>query len=466
MTRAHSGRVSARPHSGRVTARPRVAVLLALVLSALALLAPAATSGAEPPTFEPGTLTSDFPGPVSWRFTFESVAQPLRVELVTRLPGSDQVYVSPPGQGEITQRPDGSWLVTGSNTGPVPPNTLYRMRLRVTTDDGSFLGPEASVLVADERFDWQVRESDRLRLHWYEGGASFATRALRVGEEGVTKAEEFLGVRLDSKVDIFVYADADAFRDAIGPRSPENAAGVPFASIATFFALIRPEQIESLWVGDVVPHELAHLVLESAVGPGVAVPLWLNEGLATYLGSGETAAYRRMVRDAVDDGTLVPLDGLTGNFPTNDGGERSIAAYAEAVSAVDFMVREYGEERIARLVEAFSSQGADDAFTAALGVDTAEFGAAWLRSVDAPAPEAFGPQPAPAGPLPPDWLGPPPVAGQLPPEPTPIATPLPAAPPAAPEGGIDIALVLLLGTGLLAAVALAAAVARARGRTT
>jgi len=448
-----------RPRAGRRMTRPRAA-LFALVLSALALLAPGGASGAEPPTFEPGTLTSDFPGPVSWSFTFRSAAPPLRVELLTRLPGSDQVLASPPRQNEIVQRSDGSWLVSGSDSGAVTPNTLYRLRLRVTTEDGVFLGPEASILVADERFDWQVKESERLRLHWYEGGASFATRALRVGEDGVTKAEEFLGVRLASKVDIFVYADAAPFRDAIGPRSPENAAGVPFASIATFFALIRPEQIDSSWVGDVVPHELAHLVVDSAVGPGVAVPLWLNEGLAVYLATGDTAAYRQMVRDAVDDGTLVPLDGLTGNFPTNEAGDRSIAAYAESVSAVDFMVRTYGQERIARLVDAFESQGADDAFTAAFGVDTTEFEAAWLRSIDAPAPEAFGPQPAPAGPLPSDWLGPPPGAGLLPaetPSPGPAATPLPAAPPGQAAGDPTVALALLIATALLASLALGAA---------
>jgi hypothetical protein len=313
----------------------------------------------------------------------------------------------------------------------VTPNTRYHARLRVTTADGVFVGPEASVLVADERFDWRVRESDRLRLHWYEGDDAFARRALAIGEEGVTKAEAFLGVRLPGKVDIFVYADQDPFRDAIGPASPENAAGVPFSSIQTFFALIRPEQIDSSWVDDVVPHELVHLVLDAAVGPGIDVPLWLNEGLAVYLSTGYTDSDRRRVRDAIRDRTLVPLDGLTGNFPADAEGARSIAAYAEAVSAVDFMVRSYGQERVAQLVAAFATQGVDEAFTTALGTDTASFQEAWLRSLDAPTPETFGPRPAPSGPLPADWQGPPPGAGLLPGE---TASPGPSSRPAAPAG--------------------------------
>jgi hypothetical protein len=444
---------------------------LAVLASSMALgfVAPSTLRAAQPPTFEPGRLTSEFPKPVTWSFGFSSAVAPQRVELLTQLQGSDAVFVTIPGPTEIAQHGTGSWLVSGTDAGPVTPNTLYKARLRVTTADGVFLGPEASVLVSDARFHWNVRESNRLRLHWYSGGADFATRALRVGEDGVTHAEAFMGVHLPTKVDIFVYADEAPFRDAIGPGSPENAAGVPFSGIATLFALIRPEQIDSSWVGDVVPHELTHLVLGAGIGPGVDVPLWLNEGLAVYLSTGDTEANRQMVRNAIRDGTLVPLDGLVGNFPTNAQGDRSIPAYAEAVSAVDFMDRTYGQPKIAKLIEGFATEGADEAFTNALGVDPATFGTQWLESLGASAPKVYGPQPAPSGPLPSDWLGPPPVAGLVPAA-SPTAAPSAAAPGPSGGGGQGsgasaVALVLLLATALLATTALGAALLQ-RGRRT
>ena len=445
--------------------RPRFLALLGFIgsLWALGLLVPAAGRAAQPPTFEPGTLTSAFPRPVSWSFGFRSETAPQLVELLTELQGSDVVFVSIPLPNEITQRADGSWLVSGTDSGPVTPNTEYRARLRLTTADGVFLGPEASVLVADERFHWQVRESERLRLHWYSGDATFATRALRVGEDGVTKAETFLGLRLPTKVDVFVYADEVPFRDAIGLGSPENAAGVPFPGIATLFALIRPEQIDSSWVGEVVPHELTHLVLQAGIGPGVQVPLWLNEGFAVYLSRGDTASDRQAVSDAIHDGTLVPLDGLAGDFPTSGQNQRSLTAYSESVSALDYMDRTYGQARIAALVAGFVSKGPEQAFTDALGVGQAGFGDAWLRSVGAPAPQVFGPQPAPSGPLPSDWLGPPPQGGLLPaPSPAASASPGPAAVPARPTGSSTVALALLVVTALLATAALGAAIVRRR----
>ena len=460
--------------NGRRGAVRLAALVVVLACSvAMGMAAPPAGRAAQPPTFEPGRLTSAFPKPVSWSFGFSSAVAPQRVELLTQLQGRNEVFVTIPGPTKVAQRGTGSWLVSGTDLGPVTPNTLYKARLRVTTADGVFVGPQASVLVTDDRFHWNVRESDRLRLHWYSGGTDFATRALRVGEGGVTKAEDFMGVRLPSKVDVFVYADEAPFRDAIGPGSPENAAGVPFSGIATLFALIRPEQINSSWVGEVIPHELTHLVLGAGIGPGVDVPLWLNEGLAVYLSRGDTGSDRQMVRDAIGGGTLVPLDGLVGNFPTDAQGDRSIAAYAEAVSAVAFMDRTYGQPRIARLIGGFARIGAEAAFMDALGVDPATFGTQWLQSLGARTPKVYGPQPAPSGPLPSDWLGPPPVAGLVPAaSPTralSAAAPSAAAPAPGGEAGQGagtsaVAVALVVVTVLLAIAALAAAVLQRRRR--
>jgi len=446
---------------GTVT-RPIAAIAFALaaVVGPVAL-APAARA-AQPPSFDPGTLTSDFPAPVTWRFTFRSDAAVSRVELLTRLGEGNTTFVTSPDDTELTQRADGSWLVEGADTSSVTPNTPYHAGLRVTTADGTFVGPEASVLVSDDRFEWQTRESDRLRAHWYEGNAAFGARILDVGEKGVAKAEDYLGVELPGKVDVFVYADEAAFRDAVGQGRPENTAGVPVPSIATLFALIPPEQVGSSFVADVIPHELVHLVIHAGLGTGVDMPLWLDEGFAVYLSVGYSGRYRPLVDQAVADGTLVPLDGLSGDFPTDAAGDRSIAAYGESVSAVDFMARTYGQPKIAAMMAVLKTRGIEPAFREAFGTDTAGFGAAWLDAIGAKAPEAFGPRPAPSGPVPQDWTGPPPAAGLLPSAssvPTSAATAAPGdVKPPAGHGDPTVALGILIATAALASVALLAAI--------
>ncbi|HYX12143.1 MAG TPA: hypothetical protein VE817_09180, partial [Candidatus Acidoferrum sp.] len=96
----------------------------------------------------------------------------------------------------------------------------------------------------------------------------------------------------------------------------------------------------------------------------------------------------------------------------------------------------------------------DEAFKAALGVGVEDFAAAWLSSIKAEAPQRYGPQPAPAGPLPPGWSGSPaPGSSPVPNAPGPTATGTPA-PPRVPAGASDSgpSLVVILLLALLAAV--------------
>ena len=211
----------------------------------------------------------------------------------------------------------------------------------------------------------------------------------------------------------------------MGPGTRENVGGESHADIRTLFALIEPSAIDDAWVGIVIPHELVHLVFGDAVdNPFRAPPRWFNEGLAVYLSQGYDQSDRSAVEGAVKSGDLMPLTALTGQFPTDP--TLTSLAYAEAVSAVDHLVRTYGQDALLKLVDAYATGPTDDeAFTTAIGKDVAAFQQGWLDELGAPVPRQQGPKPAPAGPVPPGW------EGQAPGQPTSA----PGASPAAPASG-------------------------------
>ena len=212
-------------------------------------------------------------------------------------------------------------------------------------------------------------------------------------------------------IDFYIYGDLASFRDALGPGTRDNVGGQAHAGIRTLFALITPEDIDQPWVGVVVPHELVHLVFDTAVdNPFRFPPRWLNEGLAVYLSEGYGAQDRGRVEGAVASDELIPLVALGGQFPTDS--DRTFLAYAESVSAIDYLVREKGQDAVVALVTAYADGLTDDeAFTRALGQDLAAFQAGWLDDLGAAEPEQYGPQPAPPGPLPAGWTGPAPTSG-------------------------------------------------------
>ena len=296
--------------------------------------------------------------------------------------------------------------------------------------------------------------ADVVRVHWYEGSEAFAERALAIGEEAVKETATLLGVTEDEPVDFFIYADQASFYDALGPGTRENVGGQANADIRTLFALIEPSEIDDPWVAEVIPHELVHLVFDTAVdNPYHFPPRWLNEGLATYLSVGFDPSSRADVEQAAGDGTIIPLEGLGGQFPTTPDG--FYLAYAESVSAVDYFIRAHDQDALLELIDSYAEGRTDDeAFTAAIGQDLVAFDAAWLSDLGAEAPTRFGPQPAPPGPMPSAWTadGASPLPGATAATgATTAPTATPGVPAPAAEGGAGLVLVVVAAVFVAAA---------------
>jgi hypothetical protein len=410
---------------GEVTARRRArravtAFAAVLVVVLQVFVAAASVSAAGPVTFGDGSGSSKFGAFIEFKQPVTISGSVERVDVLVETPGAVGPTVVPlpdapsAGSSTLDYRVD---LAEGH----IVPNTPFTVRFRVTTASGSAVtGPPIRHTYNDDRFRWKTLEGTVVRVHWVEGSGAFGQRALKIGDDAVAATAQLLGVTESDPIDFFIYADQAAFYDALGPATRENVGGQAHPDIRTLFALITPDEINASWVESVVPHELTHVVFQTAVdNPYHQPPHWLNEGLAVYLSDGYQSSDRSQVEAAAKDGSIIPLDGLAGAFPTTR--DRFFLAYAESVSAVDRIVRASGRDALIKLIRSYADGVSDDdAFKAALDTDVAGFQADWLRELGAKAPVKRGPQPAPAGPLPAGWSAPQPdpsfeVTGSLPP---------------------------------------------------
>jgi len=390
------------------TNRPRVraigarAWLLGLLVGALGMAPVPAISPIEA-AFDPPTATSQLNVSLDFAETFHSTATPARVELLSHLPSDTVTDVQ---LADWTHPSGDTFQATVSIPGHITPNTTFVYRFRAVGDDGSAaLGPEGSITVTDDRFSWKTLQGRIVRLHWYDGTDAFAKRALDIGDKAIAQASALLGVTETQPVDFFIYDSETPFRDALGPGTRENVGGQAIAAIRTLFGLIQPTDIDSSWVDTLVTHELTHLVFNTAVqNPYHQPPRWLNEGLAVYLSQGYVDGDKSKVADAASSGDLMPLDAIAGLFPTTF--DRFSLAYAESVSAVDDIIKTYGKPALVALIRSYATGVTDEeAFKAAIGKGVAAFGDEWLAAQGATAPQPFGPESPPPGPVPPDWAG-------------------------------------------------------------
>jgi hypothetical protein len=146
----------------------------------------------------------------------------------------------------------------------------------------------------------------------------------------------------------------------------------------------------------------------------------------------------------------MPLEAIREQFPTTQ--DRFYLAYAEAVSAVDYFVRTYGNADVIKLLKAFGTGASDDeAFKAAIGVDVDTFDKAWMKSNGVTSLQSFGPRPASIGPVPSGWTS----SG--------LAGGTAAPAPSGSEGGIPT--VLLLAVALVGAIVVALGLVVVRRRS-
>ena len=263
--------------------------------------------------------------------------------------------------------------------------------------------PSPSRTTASSGGPWRTTPS---RSTGTRGTTRSRQRALRVGQDAIDQAAALLGVTEVEPVDFFIYSTEEALRGALAPGAREHVGGQANPAIRTMVGTDRAQRGRVGWVDTLVTHELTHMVFADATSnPYHQPPRWLNEGLAVYLSEGYGIGDRSQVADAAGSGGLMPLAGLVGLFPTTY--ERFSLAYAESVAAVDHFIDTYGKDKLVQLITSYRDGVTDDeAFLAATGSDFAAFDAAWVAAQGAVHPEPFGPLPAPAGPLPSDWLEP------------------------------------------------------------
>jgi len=439
----------------------RLALLLLMI--AAGLIAAPAVAAADP-AFEPAKATSSFGKSIDVEQRVTLPTGIARVEALVRAGVGARTFLAtipPPAAGATTLRY--SYLTP---FGSLYPNTPVEVGFRLTFADGRTVdGLTTTIRYQDDRYTWRTLEGPLVRVHWIEGDAGFGQRALEIGERAIKEASALLGVVEKEPIDFYIYADRKAFYDVIGPGLRENVGGVALPNIRTMFANIAPSGVGDPWVGIVVPHELTHLVFNTATrNPYHAPPHWLNEGLADYLAQAYDAGSRANVKRAARSGEIMPLHSLIGQFPTTAA--RFSLAYDESVSAIDYLIRTHGREALVNLIRSYAGGVSDDAaFKAALGVDLAEFEAGWIHDLGIDAPVPFGPRPAPAGPVPPGWavapsstLGPGETA--RPGSSDPLRTGGPTGPGAPGDLSVPIAIGVI---GLLALLVLAGILIAARG---
>jgi hypothetical protein len=107
---------------------------------------------------------------------------------------------------------------------------------------------------------------------------------------------------------------------------------------------------EAGFFDSLLPHEIGHIILREAIGSR-KVPLWFEEGIASYLEQAKRYGAEKIVLDAMRNKTFIPLANLSAIDGSNliGAGDANLF-YAESVSLVSYLMGKFGVERFSYLL--------------------------------------------------------------------------------------------------------------------
>ncbi len=298
---------------------------------------------------------------------------------------------------EAGTRVDATWEWDFKYTGVVPPGAELWWQWEIETAGGARLLTDRRTLqVEDNDYVWQTTEAGDVAVTWSRGSAAFGQDVLTEATRSLDRLETDLGVRPPGKVQLILYPSAEAVRAALY-YVPEWTGGVAYPEYGLTVLAAAPGQ--DAWLAEVVPHELAHLVVGTLVFNchGIELPVWLNEGLAVFAEGGPSRADQRAVTQALESSRLPPLRTLAGGFQADP--DLATLSYAYSGEVVGYLVETYGPAQLDALLAAMRDGAQiDPALQATYGLDTDSLDAAWRQARGfAPAPARVTSSPTPLG---------------------------------------------------------------------
>lgn len=288
-------------------------------------------------------------------------------------------------------RAEWNWVLTRS--GNLPPGAQVEWYWTLEDANGTRIQTDLQTLTfEDPRYNWRQVEAEGINLYWYEGD-SVGPKLLDASVESLHRLESEMGIELQEDVTVYIYGSSDDMREAL-LYVQEWAGGVAFSEFNTILMGVPPRIVDS-WGVDVVPHELAHLVIgqygRSCVGG--SRPTWLEEGLAVFAEGEPSEETLTDIQTGLRNNSFEPIRSLNGSFSANH--TQAGLSYSQSYSVVDYLIDTYGAEKMQALILTLAKgEDYDEALVTVYGFNIDGLEAEWRASIGAP-PRDIPPTPTP-----------------------------------------------------------------------
>ena len=199
------------------------------------------------------------------------------------------------------------------------------------------------VCAASSAQEWNEEKGDHF-IVFYTNDAARPKEVIHKAEFYYNKIAEDLGYarysnfwQWDKRVKIYIHPSKQAFQQATGqPAWSHGMASYLDKSIHSI-------ETNENFLDEVLPHEIAHLVFRDFVGFKGYIPLWMDEGVAQWEEDAKRHEALALMPELAARGEVFTLEHMmTLDVRTETDPQKVALFYTQAISLVDFLVKDYG----------------------------------------------------------------------------------------------------------------------------
>jgi hypothetical protein len=342
--------------------------------------------------------TATYPTQIVFSIAARGDAEIQTAELEYGLAGRDcspDIIVAIPNDFTPGTQVNLSWTWKIGSSGDLPPGMKIWWDWHLVDADGKEIRSEKQWITwIDSIHPWTSIASGNIILHSYHRTETYSKDLMKAAEDARILLKQDVGAWPIQDINLYIYGSTQEMKDSL-VGAPDWIYGMSFwENQRTIIIGISPG--DEAYGKSTIAHELAHVAVNSIMGGCYAsIPLWLNEGIAVYSEGIPDPQYAKLIDNAVYTDDLFSLRSISEEYQVIDG-DPSLT-YAESLSVVQYLVKEFGQEKIRVLLQSLG-QGYtyDSALRMALGMDMDGLESAWRKSIGADSHPQFTPTPAPA----------------------------------------------------------------------
>jgi hypothetical protein len=231
-----------------------------------------------------------------------------------------------------------------------------------------------------ESFDWHVYQAPHFDVYYYPAEEPFLEQVVSFAESAYLKISRDLDHELRFRVPLVIFKTHGEFQQTNITLSELPEAVAAFAEPVQN-RMVLPIDLPPDKLYELIAHELVHifeysLLFEGSLGRALRsnAPVWLMEGLASYLAQDEDHLDRMAIRDAVVNQTLPPIQALD---------VVTFLTYRFGHAVFDYIEQEHGKEGLRSFLfeyrKVLLNNNLEKAFKEAFGYDLDGFNRRFAR---------------------------------------------------------------------------------------